>query len=75
MTGMTRNGELSALPSLNAPFGARCFMTSGMKKASTFARLGLNAPFGARCFMTFIGYKVGRAVERVLMHGLVLGAL
>ena len=37
---------------LNAPFGARCFMTS-LRGDSLVSAFGcLNAPFGARCFMT-----------------------
>ena len=62
---------------LNAPFGARCFLTG----ARRFFKIGdpdvcLNAPFGARCFLT------GGVVElpaftlsEVLMHLLALGAL
>ena len=39
--------------SLNAPFGARCFMTpTRLKMSWLFCRTCLNAPFGARCFMT-----------------------
>ena len=38
---------------LNAPFGARCFMTYKKKMVDTLGKeTGLNAPFGARCFMT-----------------------
>ena len=38
---------------LNAPFGARCFMT-GFARARRVRVVAarLNAPFGARCFMT-----------------------
>ena len=39
-------------PSLNAPFGARCFMTFEISNMEELYDLGLNAPFGARCFMT-----------------------
>ena len=41
--------------SLNAPFGARCFMTYAWV-ARRIAPLSscLNAPFGARCFMTVL---------------------
>ena len=38
--------------SLNAPFGARCFMTARMEEHWWRGRKCLNAPFGARCFMT-----------------------
>ena len=44
-------GDLLSARGLNAPFGARCFMT---RPATWFASTGtgLNALFGARCFMT-----------------------
>ena len=51
-------------------------MTSGMKKASTFTRLGLNAPFGARYFMTaYLAATITTSLTYVLMHRLALGAL
>ena len=69
---------LSALLSvgLNAPFGARCFMTRVWRRRATrLARL--NAPFGARCFMTV--YELADiqniTAQLVLMHRLALGAL
>ena len=37
---------------LNAPFGARCFLTAKAKKKIIDAAWSLNAPFGARCFLT-----------------------
>ena len=36
---------------LNAPFGARCFLTT-IEINIKSAEVGLNAPFGARCFLT-----------------------
>ena len=36
---------------LNAPFGARCFLT-GRLQVRWHRAQGLNAPFGARCFLT-----------------------
>ena len=36
---------------LNAPFGARCFLTSRVLSARR-PIFSLNAPFGARCFLT-----------------------
>ena len=39
--------------SLNAPFGARCFLTyisPDLQRKATM--LSLSAPFGARCFLT-----------------------
>ena len=44
-------GLLSAR--LNAPFGARCFLTGrGLGDTRRPVLPGLNAPFGARCFLT-----------------------
>ena len=37
--------------SLNAPFGARCFLTT-IHAPSWIVCASLNAPFGARCFLT-----------------------
>ena len=37
---------------LNAPFGARCFLTEQLDTLHDFPFLRLNAPFGARCFLT-----------------------
>ena len=46
------------LDRLNAPFGARCFMTVlNWCKANPQIFISLNAPFGARCFMTIAGTK------------------
>ena len=36
---------------LNAPFGARCFVTR-REACNAGLESGLNAPFGARCFVT-----------------------
>ena len=39
--------------SLNAPFGARCFLTFYQSPGKIAEALdSLNAPFGARCFLT-----------------------
>ena len=37
---------------LNAPFGARCFLTWKVDPGVEYTITGLNAPFGARCFLT-----------------------
>ena len=37
---------------LNAPFGARCFLTQESRPGEPPPIPGLNAPFGARCFLT-----------------------
>ena len=45
---------------LNAPYGARCFLTHGIRWAVP-RRMSLNAPYGARCFLT--GYPVDIVVN------------
>ena len=38
---------------LNAPYGARCFLThEGWNQQARRRYLRLNAPYGARCFLT-----------------------
>ena len=61
------------VPSLNAPFGARCFLTG--KRRSTKERIyrSLNAPFGARCFLILL-LMISKPARKVLMHLLALGA-
>ena len=41
-------------PRLNAPYGARCFLTEYLEDRKRHARVCLNAPYGARCFLTQI---------------------
>ena len=38
---------------LNAPYGARCFLTT-RSPVSWLPHQRLNAPYGARCFLTFV---------------------
>ena len=38
--------------SLNAPYGARCFLTLCAQFNPGDSITGLNAPYGARCFLT-----------------------
>ena len=38
---------IAAVAGLNAPFGARCFMTRHTSGVQSHLRKGLNAPFGA----------------------------
>ena len=38
--------------SLNAPFGARCFLTTSLSTLIGSPISSFNAPFGARCFLT-----------------------
>ena len=60
--------------SLNAPFGARCFLTE-KKVAPVMVYLsGLNAPYGAWRFLTGSGAGLAGASIHVLMHLMVLGA-
>ena len=47
-----QKGVRLLLGRLNAPFGARCFLTSCESQAAIRGVPGLNAPFGARCFLT-----------------------
>ena len=37
---------------LNAPYGARCFLTNDVSGRRQPLPHGLNAPYGARCFLT-----------------------
>ena len=61
--------------SLNAPFGAWCFLTLPVFPSPTKAGLCLNAPFGAWCFLTLIAAGASKSpLWRVLMHLLALGA-
>jgi len=64
---------------LNAPFGARCFLTINFDALPDFKVARLNAPFGARCFLTHLATPTADCYPRplrprVLMHLLVLGA-
>ena len=38
--------------SLNAPFGAWCFLIVQASRSNSTGVESLNAPFGARCFLT-----------------------
>ena len=60
-------------PSLNAPFGAQCFLTSKVTPL-VWSLACLNAPFGARCFLTQERLAKTGATANVLMHRLALGA-
>ena len=60
--------------SLNAPYGARCFLTL-RRISSTRIFPSLNAPYGARCFLTQeMKDFLGSPAENVLMHLMALGA-
>ena len=60
---------------LNAPYGARCFLTLNWGPLAQLGLPRLNAPYGARCFLTEVldGYVL-LTNEDVLMHLMVLGA-
>ena len=46
--------------SLNAPFGARCFLSRETPPGQTTPLLSLNAPYGARCFLTAARQEMAR---------------
>ena len=63
------------LESLNAPYGARCFLTVASANGHNVGLQCLNAPYGARCFLT--GGCEPPQLPRfacVLMHLMALGA-
>ena len=45
-------GDLLSARGINAPFGARCFITHNSERASCLFSTGLNAPYDARFFLT-----------------------
>ena len=57
---------------LNAPFGARCFLTCRIVILGLVERC-LNAPFGARCFLTSFWQSYGAISLIFLMHLLAPG--
>ena len=59
---------------LNAPYGARCFLTVRSHVFLVSVRRGLNALYGARCFLTRIAAISGPESLQVLMHLMALGA-
>ena len=60
---------------LNAPFGARCFLTHLVDYTAVTLDKSLNAPFGARCFLTVkTASSLSASWLSVLMHLLALGA-
>ena len=59
--------------SLNAPYGARCFLTERVDEVRLI-REGLNAPYGARCFLTQDKQELQEWGGMVLMHLMALGA-
>ena len=60
---------------LNAPYGARCFLTFPLENTRGWVVLRLNAPYGARCFLTHRHLPIeGQDARAVLMHLMALGA-
>ena len=59
---------------LNAPYGARCFLTQETSTRRSRYGIRLNAPYGARCFLTPQRRVQEAKGCRVLMHRLALGA-
>ena len=60
---------------LNAPYGARCFLTLKQQDSAGKTRIaGLNAPYGARCFLTEKDLHRNIRAASVLMHLMALGA-
>ena len=61
--------------SLNAPYGARCFLTARTGDIAERDQNRLNAPYGARCFLTVkTATKTKIEFRKVLMHLMALGA-
>ena len=59
---------------LNAPYGARRFLTLISTSTSTSTSWSLNVPFGARCFLTRIQQLSNGSIWLVIMHLSALGA-
>ena len=61
--------------SLNAPYGARCFLTDPANDTTMDPWVCLNAPYGARCFLTDDDTRMTKTkLIQVLMHLMALGA-
>ena len=67
---------LTRISGLNAPFGARCFLTTrDMAYGNLIRNYCLNAPYGARCFLTPNQRSAARRTgQLVLMCLMALGA-
>ena len=61
-------------PRLNAPYGARCFLTGVVGIPQNIVKKRLNAPYGARCFLTKYITLTPHEKRVVLMHLMALGA-
>ena len=58
---------------LNAPFGARCFLTDLSMMFEHSDTIRLNAPFGALCFLTSMLTFRDPVCSKVLMYRLAPG--
>ena len=70
----TRRHRAVGVQGLNAPFGARCFLSRRRLGIRLTRFAGLNAPYGARCFLTYAFLKTNDELFYVLMHLMALGA-
>ena len=69
-----RNSVWAQARSLNAPYGARCFLTDTRSDLTAIVQ-SLNAPYGARCFLTALVMRWPvQEMKGVLMHLMALGA-
>ena len=59
---------------LNAPYGARCFLTDGNLYITALYSPSLNAPYGAWGFLTASTQAYADKTVYVLMHLMALGA-
>ena len=72
---MLGDGIRQIAAGLNAPYGARCFLTERIPAVTASVTAGLNAPYGARCFLTELNAKIAsNRAYWVLMHLMALGA-
>ena len=62
------------IESVNAPFGARCFLRDRQPAPAPSRSSGLNALYGARYLLTRAGDVQDRRRQGVLMHLMALGA-
>ena len=51
---------------LNAPYGARCYLTDTKALANALKIVSLNAPYGARCYLTLLSPRNGSALSALL---------
>ena len=74
MTRMVVGVDAPPVLGLNAPYGARCFLTTSGLPTTEITWESLNAPYGARCFLTRMVDELEAMAITVLMHLMALGA-